>query len=144
MITNDNENWHYLAVKCISALFRGITSNNNGEYYCLNYFHSYRTNNILKRHERLSGKHDYCYVKMPKKDNKILKCNRREKSLKRPFMIIANLECILPKISSCQNNTEKSYKERKAKHEPSGFHGLHAVHLMHQKTNEVITEEKTA
>ena len=56
MITDDGENWHYLAVKSISALFRGITSNNNGDYYCLNCFYSYRTKNILKKHKRLCGK----------------------------------------------------------------------------------------
>ena len=56
-----------------SALFRGITSNNNGDYYCLNCFNSYRTNNKLKRHERLCDKRDYCHVEMPKGDNKILK-----------------------------------------------------------------------
>ena len=79
MITNDNGNWHYLAVKSISALFREITSNNNGDYYRLNYFHSYRTNNILKKHERLCSKNDYCHVKMPKEDNKIIKYNHGEK-----------------------------------------------------------------
>ena len=31
MITDDNENWYYLAVKSIFRLLRGITSNNNGE-----------------------------------------------------------------------------------------------------------------
>ena len=36
MIT-DGEKWHYLAVKSLSALLRGITgSNNNGDFYCLN------------------------------------------------------------------------------------------------------------
>ena len=68
-------------MKSISALFRGITSNNNGDYYCLNYFHSYRTNNILKKHKILCGKHDYYHVKMPEEDNKIIKYNCREKSL---------------------------------------------------------------
>ena len=127
MITDDGErsdgveNWHYLTVKSISALFRGITSNNNGDYYCLNCFHSYHTNNILKKHERLFGKHDYCRVKMPEENNKILKYNRREKLLKAPFIIIADLECILPKISSCHNNPEKSYTEKKAKYEPSDY-----------------------
>ena len=108
-------------MKSISALFRGITSNNNGDYYCLICFHSYRTNNILKKHERLRSKHDYCHVKMPKEDIKILKYNPGKKSLKAPFIIIADLECILPKISSCHNNPEKSYTEKKAKHEPSDY-----------------------
>ena len=49
MITNGASNWHDLAVKSISRLFCGITSNHNGYFYCLNCFHSYRTNNALKR-----------------------------------------------------------------------------------------------
>ena len=42
MIT-DGKKWHYLAVKRLSALLRGITSNNFGDFYCLNCFHSYST-----------------------------------------------------------------------------------------------------
>ena len=37
MIT-DGEKWHYLAVKSLSALFREITGNNHGDFYCLNCF----------------------------------------------------------------------------------------------------------
>ena len=48
MITDGNTNWHYLAVKRISGLLRGTTSNHNGDFYCLNCFHSYRTNRKLK------------------------------------------------------------------------------------------------
>ena len=88
MITDGVNNWHYLAVKNLSTLFRGITSNNNGYYhYCLNCFRSYRTNNVLKKHERLCSKNDFCYVKMPDEDKKkILKYNHGEKSLL--FMLI--------------------------------------------------------
>ena len=42
MISN-GEKWHYLAVKKLSALLRGITSTNNGNFYCLNCLHSFRT-----------------------------------------------------------------------------------------------------
>ena len=35
MIT-DGEKWHYIAVKRLSALLRGVTGNNNGDFYCLN------------------------------------------------------------------------------------------------------------
>ena len=41
MITDDDENWHYLTVKSISRLLKGITSNHKGDCYCLNCFHSY-------------------------------------------------------------------------------------------------------
>ena len=60
-------------MKSLSALFRGITSNNNGDFYCLNCFHSYLTKDKLKKHKNVCETHDYCYVEMPKKDNKILK-----------------------------------------------------------------------
>ena len=49
MIT-DGEKWHYLAVKRLSALFRGITGNNNVVIYCLNCFQKYTTENKLKKH----------------------------------------------------------------------------------------------
>ena len=52
MIT-DGEKWHYLAIKSLSAFFRGITSNNNGDFYCVNCFHSFRTENKLKKHKNV-------------------------------------------------------------------------------------------
>ena len=57
---------------------------------------------------------------MPTKSNKILKYNYGEKSLRVPFVIYADLECLLLKQQSCQNNPNKSYIERNATHEPSG------------------------
>ena len=65
MITNDNENWHYLAVKSLSELLRGITSNHHGDFYCLNCLHSYRRKEKLKKHEKVCKDHDYCHIKMP-------------------------------------------------------------------------------
>ena len=31
----DGEKWHYLPLKSLPALFRGITGNNNGDFYYL-------------------------------------------------------------------------------------------------------------
>ena len=44
MIT-DGEKWHYLTVKNLPGLLRGITSTHKEDVYCLNFFHSYRTRN---------------------------------------------------------------------------------------------------
>ena len=59
MITNDKQSdeidkWHYIALKSVntdngfnqpirrlSGLFRGITSSNNGDFYCLGCLHSF-------------------------------------------------------------------------------------------------------
>ena len=108
MTTNDKKcdevnKWHYIALKSIgtadrfncpirslSRLFRGITSNNSGDFYCLGCFYSFQTD--------------------------------AEKSLKVPFTIYTDLECLLIQQQSCQNNANEFYTERKAIHERSGYH----------------------
>ena len=50
MISN-GEKWHYLTVKNLSGLLRGITSNHNADFYCLNCFCAYSTKNRLEKHK---------------------------------------------------------------------------------------------
>ena len=120
MITH-GEKWHYLAVEKLSALFRGITSNNDGDFYCINCLHSYRTENRLKKHYNLRKNNDYCYVEMPTEDNKILKYNHGEKSIKIPFIIYADLESLLEKMGTSHNNPVKSSTAKMNKYTPSGY-----------------------
>ena len=120
MIT-DGEKWHYLVVKNLSGLFKGITSNHYGDFYCLNCFHSYRTKNKPEAHKKICENHDYCHVEMPTKDNNIIKYNHGEKSMKLLFLIYADLECLLKKISTCQNNPNKSSTTKINKHTPSRY-----------------------
>ena len=58
---------------------------------------------------------------MPTKDNNIIKYNHGEKSMKLPFVIYADLECLLEKMSTCQNNPNKSSTTEINKHTPSGY-----------------------
>ena len=66
------ETWHYLAVKRFSALFRGVTGNNDGDFYCLNCFQSCTTEYKLKKHKKVCENHDYCYAEMTEEYNRIL------------------------------------------------------------------------
>ena len=120
MIT-DGEKWHYLVVKNLSELLRGITPNHNADFYCLNCFCSYSTKNKLEKHKKICENHDYCPVEMPTKDNNIIKYNHREKSIKIPFTIYADLECLLEKMRTCQNDPNKSSTSKINKHTPSGY-----------------------
>ena len=86
----------------------------------MNCLHSFRTDNALKRHERLCEKNDYCHVEMPTKFNKTLKYYHWKKPLKTPFVIYADLECLSIKEQKCQNKPNESYTERKALHELCG------------------------
>ena len=85
-------------MKSLSALFREITSNHDGDFYCLNCFHSYSTEKKVKKHKRVCNDHDYCYVEMPNEYNKIVKYNHGEKSIKVPAIIYADLESLLEKM----------------------------------------------
>ena len=135
MIT-DGEKRHYTTLKSeqpqdgfirptkiLSRLFKRITSNHKGDFYCLNCLHLFRTHNVLKKHEKLCENNHFCYVEMPsqKKKSGILKYSDGMNVLRIPFKIYGDLECLLMKQQSCQNNPDKSYRERKAIYEPRGY-----------------------
>ena len=46
--------------KSLPALLQEITSTHVGDLYCLNCFQSYRTEDKLKKHEKVCDDHDYC------------------------------------------------------------------------------------
>ena len=58
---------------------------------------------------------------MPNEDNKIIKYKQGEKSLKSPFIIYADLECLLEKMDTCYNNSNESSTTEINKHTPSGY-----------------------
>ena len=122
LIITDGKKWHYLAISNLPALLQGKSSNHHEDFYCLNCFNSYTTKNKLKEHEEICNNHDSCHIEMPEWIEKILKYNPGEKSLKAPFTIYLDLESLLKKQQSRYNNNnlEKSYPEKKARHKPSG------------------------
>ena len=139
MIT-DGEKWHYLAVKSLSTLLNRIKSNHNGDFYCLNYFPASTTKNKLEAHKKICENHEYCHVEMPNEGNKIIKYNQGEKS---PFIIYADLECLLEKISTCYNNPEESSTTEINIH-CLVICCLHIVHLIKQKISLIIIEAMIA
>ena len=121
MITDDENNWHYLAIKSLPDLLHGITSTNHDDLYCLNCLHSCRTLNALKSHDKLCENHDYCNVKMPNDDNKYISSTLGKNSLRVPIDVYADFECVLVKIHACEENLNMSYTEKKDMHVPCGY-----------------------
>ena len=140
MIT-DRKKWHYLGVRNLSALLTGITSGNNEDFYCLHCFHSYHTHNKLKKHGRVCNNHDYCRVDMPKEHEKI-KYLPGEKSLKAPFIICADLECLLKKRNIVKIILKILTQRKKLSTNLQDTHGVQYAHLMIQKTNAIFIGEK--
>ena len=53
---------------------------------------------------------------MPKENNKVIKYNHREKSMKIPCIIYADMECFLERIDTCHNNPKESSTTRTTRH----------------------------
>ena len=123
----------YLTVEKLSALLWGITSNHVGDFYCFNCFHSFRTENKLKKPEYVSKNNDYCYIEVPKEDNKVSKYNHGQKCMKHPFIIYADLECLLQKKWAFVIIILKDHQHLKNMNIQLLFiQYLHIVHLMLQ------------
>ena len=58
---------------------------------------------------------------MPPKNNNIIRYNQGEMSIKLPFVVYADLECLLEKMSTCQSNPNESSTTEINKHIPSGY-----------------------
>ena len=51
--------------KKLSALLSRITSKHDGDFYCLNFLHSFRVENKLKSQEKVCKNKDFCGTIMP-------------------------------------------------------------------------------
>ena len=58
---------------------------------------------------------------MPSEDTKMLELSQYQKSDKAPFIIYADLDCILEKINGWKNNPKNSSTTKVSEHIPSGF-----------------------
>ena len=92
------ERWHYLAVTKLSALLRGITSKNNGDFYCLNCLNSFRTKNKLESHKKYVKIKIFVTLKCLLKTLKCLEFNQYQKSYKASCIIYADLECLIERL----------------------------------------------
>ena len=98
---------YYLVVTRISTLLIGITSNYNGNFYCLNYVPSFRTRKKLKLQENVCENKDFWSVTMSCEENILLEFTENLKPVKLPFLLYADLECWIKNISGSKNNSKK-------------------------------------
>ena len=134
MIT-DGKKGHYLAVRSLSVLLRETTSSNNGDLYCLNCFHSYRTLNKFKKHERVCNNHYYCHIEK-------IKYLPGEKSLKVPFIVYADLECLLKKCHLVKIILKIFMQRKNLSTNLQDTHGVQYARLMIQKTGAIFIGER--
>ena len=118
----ENENKHYVLIKDFNAFMYNQTKHKESKHFCMHCLQCFSSERVLYNHKdnciKINGTQA---VKMPTKDNNILKFNNFHKQLPVPFVIYADFEAITEKISSCQPNNNKSYTEAYQKHTDCGY-----------------------
>ena len=67
-------------------------------------FYSFRTKNNLDTHKRVCENKVFCNAIMLSEDTTTLEFNQYQKFDKAPFIIYADLECIMEKVDGRKNN----------------------------------------
>ena len=115
--------------KNISIIKRNYIKN-NGDFYCLNCLHSFRTKSKLASHKRVCDNKDFCNVIMPsEKTLKYYNLFYMKNLIKYHFVIYADLECIIEKIDGCKNNPKNPFTTTVSKHIPSGFYSFYSIFI---------------
>ena len=121
LITKD-ENKHYVLIKDFNKFMFNQTKHKNKKHFCMHCLQCFSSDRVLNEHKnnciQVNGTQA---VKMPDKDNNILKFNNFYKQQAVPFVIYADFEAIIEKISGCKPNNDKSYTEAYQKHTDCGY-----------------------
>ena len=98
-----------------------MTSKYQGDFYCLNCLHSFRTENKLRSHEKGCKNKTFGGIVMPSEKNEILEFNQYMKSDKMPYISYADTESLIKKIDGCANNPETSSTTKIGEYFPCGY-----------------------
>lgn len=122
LLITDNENKHYVLIKEFNKFMYNQTNHKERKHFCMYCLQCFSSERVLNSHK------DICIelkgtqaVKMPNKNNNILKFNNYHKKQPVPFVIYADFEAITEKISTCQQNENESYTEAYQKHTDCGY-----------------------
>ena len=139
LLITENNNKHYVLMKDFNSFMYNKTKHKERKHFCMHFLQCFSTERVLNNHK------DNCIqvngiqaVKMPDKDNNILKFNNFHKQQPVPFVIYADFKAITEKISGCQPNNNKSYTEAYQKHTDCGY-GYKVVCCYDDKYSKPIT-----
>ena len=121
LLITENENKHYVLIKDFNKFMYNQTKHKERKHFCIYCLQCFSSERVLNNHKenciQVNGQQA---IKMPNKDNNILKFNNFHKQQPVPFVIYADFEAITEKIQGCQQNNE-SYTEAYQKHTDCGY-----------------------
>ena len=144
LLITEDENKHYVLIEDFNTFMFNKRKHKERKHFCMHCLQCFSSEEVLGTHK------DNCIqvngtqaVKMPNKDNNILKFNNFHKQLPVPFVIYADFEAITEKISGCQPNNDKSYTEAYQKHTDCGY-GYKVVCYYDDKYSKLATTYRGA
>ena len=122
LLITENENKHYVLIKDFTKFMYNQTKHKERKHFCMHCLQCFSSERVLTDHkENCIQVNGTQAIKMPDKNNNILKFNNFHKQLPVPFVIYADFEAITEKISGCQPNNNKSCTEAYQKHTDCGY-----------------------
>ena len=121
LLITENENKHHVLIKDFNKFMYQQTKHKERKHFCMHCLQCLTSERILNDHEKnciqINGTQA---VKMPTKDNSILKFNNYHKQQPTPFVIYADIEALLQKVERGQPDSNESYTERFQRHVDCG------------------------
>ncbi|XP_068709676.1 uncharacterized protein [Montipora foliosa] len=122
LLITENENKHYVLIKDFDKFMYDQTKHKERKHFCMHCLQCFSSERVLTDHkENCIQVNGTQVIKMPTKDDNILKFNNFHKQLPIPFVIYADFEAITEKIHGCQPNDDKSYTEAYQRHTDCGY-----------------------
>ena len=123
MLTKQGENTHYSYVKRLTALLYDQNRHNESKHFCERCLHGYKTKDLLERHkpECKGLMKSPTRMDMPKQFENNMSFTNYHKQMKAPYVVYADFECLVRKISTCEPDKKHSFTMNTEKHEPCGF-----------------------
>ena len=105
LLITENENKHYVLIKDFNKFMYNQTKHKERKHFCMYCLQCFSSERVLNNHKenciQVNGQQA---IKMPDKDNNILKFNNFHKQQPVPFVIYADFGAITEKIQGCQQN----------------------------------------
>ena len=122
LLITENENKHYVLIKDFNKFMYNQTKHEHRKHFCMHCLQCFSSDRVLNNHkENCIQVNGTQAIRMPNKDNNILKFNNFHKQQPVPFVIYADFEAITEKVHGCQQDGNKSYTEAYQKHTDCGY-----------------------
>jgi hypothetical protein len=121
LLLSNEETQHYCWIKNMSALLNKQRKMNHKRFYCDYCLHGFTRVDLLQKHIVVCKEFDCQRTTLPSEEDKWLYYKEHAKELRVPFVVYCDFECILERLSGCDNAPDLSSTDKISLHTPCGF-----------------------